>query len=61
MWLVVKLVDVPIHSIELGNVVRPIGKLVVVALVWIVVLLVALVIVLAFELGPMLELELVPM
>jgi hypothetical protein len=51
------------HSFELGIVAKPIDKLIVVRLVWLVGLPFVLVFVLAFfvklELGPMLELELV--
>jgi hypothetical protein len=55
--LVSKLVVVPTRFVELGNVVRPIGMLVVGTHVWLVVI----VLVLAFVLGLALVLELAPM
>jgi hypothetical protein len=61
VWHVANLVVVPMHSIERDNVVRLVGKLVVVMHVQIVVLHVPLVPMLAFVLGHALVLELAPM
>lgn len=61
MQLVAKLFFVKTHFFELGNVVRLVGMLVVVILVWLVVLHIVLVVGFAFVLGPVLELELVLM
>lgn len=55
---VVKIVVVPTHSIDCDNVVRLVGKLVVVTLVRLVALLFVLVLVLDFVLGLALTLEL---